>query len=135
MELRQIIRVSSIVAAVVALGITASVSFGSSYDEYIKDYDAVMEEKERSKYETIEGVTVKNVALENVNNKPCYVIYGDYDETVDIEKLTFKLNTYADRANFAEIVNKEYDEAKEHSKCTQMLLIHLRMEMVILTTI
>ena len=116
MDLRKVIRIGTIIASVLAIGITAAISFGSSYTEYREQYDAVMDEKERSKYETIEGVTVKNVSLENVDNKPSYVISGEYDETVDPETLSFKLNTYADRANFAEIVNKEYDVEKRTFK-------------------
>ena len=109
MNLRLIIKLASIGLSVASVGIITSSIMMNSYGEYKENYDAVMAEKENKKFEEIDGVTVKKVFLRVINNKPSYVITGNYDEEVNPETLSFKLNTYENRANFAEVVHKQYN--------------------------
>lgn len=112
MNIRKVIIFSSLAVSVIATGVLSLTYFIPSYNEWKETYDAVIEEKENAKLETIQGVTVKDVSLEKINFRPCYVISGKYDETVDPDTLSFKLYTYEERANYAEIVHKEVNTNK-----------------------
>ena len=110
---RKTILIISAIVGVLVVGIGSTITITSSYNEYMEGYNAIMQERENRKFENIEGVIVKDVSLANMNNKPSYVISGTYEDGVDPNSISFKLNTYEDRANFAEIVHKEIDEEKK----------------------
>lgn len=110
MKLKTIITLSTAALALTVVSLIGANSFLSSYNAWKETYDTVMEEKELNKLENINGVYVTKVTVEHIGYKPCYVIYGKYDETVDTDTLSFKLYTYQERANFAEIVKKEIHE-------------------------
>ena len=116
MNLRKIIIFSSLASALIATTILSLTYFIPSYNSWKKTYDTVIEENENAKYDNIGGVIVKDVSLEKISFRPCYVISGKYDETVDPDTLSFKLYTYEERANYAEIVKKEINEEKKTFK-------------------
>lgn len=110
MKRKTLIKLISSMVGVLIVGIGSTITLTGSYNEYMEGYNAVMQERENRKYENIEGVIVKDVSLANINNKPNYVISGIYEEGVNPDTISFKLNTFEDRANFAEIVKKEVDK-------------------------
>lgn len=109
MKTKSLIKLISSIVGVIIIGVGSTITLTSSYNEYMEGYNAVMQERENRKFENLEGVTVKDVSLANIGNKPCYVVSGSYEEKVNPDTITFKLNTFEDRANFAEIVKKEVD--------------------------
>ena len=90
---RKTILIISAIVGVLVVGIGSTITITSSYNEYMEGYNAIMQERENRKFENIEGVIVKDVSLANMNNKPSYVISGTYEDGVDPNSISFKLNT------------------------------------------
>ena len=128
MKRKTLIKLISSMVGVLIVGIGSTITLTGSYNEYMEGYNAVMQERENRKFENIEGVIVKDVSLANINNKPSYVISGIYEEDVNPDTINFKLNTFEDRANFAEIVKKEINKENRTFRMYQQMV------MVILNT-